>query len=131
MPAADAQQPTGGYRRVGTLDPNQLQLTQTRLALNESRRRRAQHHPTRRGHRLHPLGHPDLLTDRAVAKLARTKPTGDHLTGVQPDPQPQIHTVALADIDSKLRHLLLNTQGRQTGPNGVVLQRHRGAEHDY
>ena len=118
-----------GTGSCGTLDPNQLQLTQTRRALNQSRRRRAQHHPTRRGHRLHPLGHPDLLTHGGVAKLARTHFTGDHLTGVQPDPQPQIDTVALADIDGKPRRLLLKAQGGQTGPNGVVLQRHRRAEH--
>jgi hypothetical protein len=129
MPVAQAQQPTGGHRCLGTLDPNQLKLTQTRRALNQSRRRRAEHHPTRRSHRLHPLGHPDLLTDGAVAELARTKPTGDHLTGVQPDPQPQIDTVALTHIDGKPRRLLLKAQGRQTGPNGVVLQRHRRAEH--
>ena len=95
-PSRQAQQPTGGHRFLGTLDPNQLQLTQTRRALHQSRRRRAEHHPTRRGHRLHPLGHPDLLTHGGVAKLARTHFTGDHLTGVQPDPQPQIDTVALA-----------------------------------
>jgi len=69
------------------------------------------------------------LQYRGVAKSARTNPTGDHLTGVQPNPQPQIDTVALTHIDGKPRRLLLKAQGRQTGPNGMVLQRHWRAEH--
>ena len=64
MPVAHAQQPAGGHRLVGTLDLNQLSLAQGRCAFNQSRGGRAKHHPTRRGHRLHPLSHSDLLTNR-------------------------------------------------------------------
>ena len=131
MPVDHTQQPTRGHRFLGTLDPNPLTLTQTCGALNQSRRRRAQHHPTRRGHRLHPLRHPDLPTHGRVTKLARTDLTGDHLTGVQPNPQPQIEAVALTRIVGKPGRFLLNAQGRQAGPDGVVLQRHRRAEHGH
>ena len=70
MPVADAQQAVGAHRLVGTLDLNQLGLAQGRCAINESRGGRAEHHPTRRGDRLHPLSHADLLTDRGVTQSA-------------------------------------------------------------
>ena len=108
---------------------NHLRFTESRCALNQSRGRRAEHHPTRRSDRLHPLRHPDLLTNGGVTERPRTDLTGDHLTGVQSHPQPQVHTVAVLDLDGKPLRLLLNAQGRQTGTNGVVLQRHRRAEH--
>ena len=129
MPFAHAQQPMGGHRFVGTLDLNQLRLAESRCAINQSRGGRAEHHPTRRCDRLHPLSHPDLLTDGGVTERPRTDFTGDHLTGVQAHPQLQIHTVAVLDLDGKPLRLLLNAQGRQTGANSVVLQRHRRAEH--
>ena len=80
---------------VGALDVHHLGVAQRRRALNQSRGGRAEHHPTRRRHRLHPLRHPDLLTDRGVTQSARTDLTGDHLTGVQSHPQLQIHAVAV------------------------------------
>ena len=43
----------------------------------------------------------------------------------------QIETVALTHIDSEPRRFLLNAQGRQTGPNGMVLQRDWRAEHGH
>ena len=116
-------------RLVGTLDPNQLRLAESRCAINQSRGGRAEHHPTRRSDRLHPLSHPDLLTDGGVTESARTDLTGDHLTGVQAHPQLQVHTVALLDVDGKPLRLLLNAQRRQAGANSVVLQRDRRAEH--
>jgi len=70
MPFNHAQQLTGGHLRVGTLNLNQLSLAQGRCAFNQSRRGRAEHHPTRRGNRLHPLSHPHLLTDRGVSQSA-------------------------------------------------------------
>ena len=82
-------------RLIGTLDLNQLRLTESRCAINQSRGGRAEHHPTRRSDRLHPLRHPDLLTDGGVTQSTRTDLTGDHLTGVQAHPQPQIHAVAV------------------------------------
>ena len=106
-----------------------LRFAESRSALNESRGRRAEHHSTRRRGRFHPLPHADLLTDGGVTETSRTDLTGDHLTGVKSHPQLQIHTVAGVDADGKPLRLLLNAQGRQTGPNGVVLQRHRRAEH--
>ncbi len=129
MAFAHAQQPMGGHRLVGTLDLNHLGFAQSRSALNQSRGRRAEHHPTRRCHRFHPLRHADLLTDGGVTERSRTDLTGDYLTGVKPHPQLQIHTVALLDVDGKPLRLLLNPQGRQTGSNSVILQRYRCTEH--
>ena len=129
MPFAHAQQPTGRDRFIGTLDLNQLRLAESRCALNQSRGGRAEHHPTRRSDRLHPLRHPHLLTNSGVTQSARTDLTGDHLTGVQAHPQLQLHTVAVSDLGGKPLRLLLNAQRRQAGANSVVLQRHRRAEH--
>ena len=67
------------HRFVGTLDANQLGLAQSRRALDQPRGGRAEHHPARRGHRFHPLRHPDLLTDGGVTQRARTDLTGNHL----------------------------------------------------
>ncbi len=128
MPFAHAQQAMGGDRRVGTLDPNQLSLAQGRCAINESRGGRAEHHPTRRGDRLHPLSHPDLLTDRGVTERPRTDLTGDHLTRVQAHPQPQVDTVAIVDLCRDPLGFLLNAQGGQASANSVILQRYRRAE---
>ena len=117
------------HRLVGTLDLNQLGLAQGRCAINQSRGGRAEHHPTRRGDRLHPLSHSDLLTDGGVTEWAGTDFTGDHLTGVQAHPQLQVHTVALSDVDRKPLRLLLYAQRRQAGAESVVLQRDWRAEH--
>ena len=68
MPLLHAQQSLGRDRLVGALDPNQLRLAQRRCAINQSRGRRAEHHPARRSDRLHPLRHSDLLTDRGVTE---------------------------------------------------------------
>ena len=96
---------------------------------NQSRGGVAEHHPTRRSDRFHPLCHPDLLTDGGVTERPRTDFTGDHLTGIEADPQLQFDTVALLDLSGKPLRLLLNAQRRQAGANSVILQRHRRAEH--
>jgi hypothetical protein len=70
-----------------------------------------------------------LLTNGGVTERPRTDLTGDHLTGVKAHPRLQLHTVAGVDVDGKPLGLLLNAQGRQTGTNSVVLQRHRCPEH--
>jgi len=54
----------------GTFDLYQLRFTESRWAVNQSRGGRAEHHPTRRCHSLHPLRHSDLLTDRGVTQSA-------------------------------------------------------------
>jgi len=75
------------------------------------------------------LRHPDLLTYGGVTERSRTDFTGDHLTGVKPHAQLQLHTVAGVDIDGKAFPLLLNAQGRQACTNSVVLQRDWRTEH--
>src|SRR5262245_48639590 len=50
----------------------------------------AEHHPARRRHRLHPLGHSDLFADRSVSTCARTNFACDHLTRVQAHAQSQV-----------------------------------------
>ena len=107
-PIAHPQQPTGGHRHVGTLDLDQLSVAECCGATNKSRSGRAEHHTTGRGHRLHPLGHTDLLTDGGVTQCTRADLTGDHLTGVQPHPQLQLHPVAVTDANGKPLRLLLN-----------------------
>ena len=129
MPFAHAQQAMGGHWLLGTLDANHLWLTESRCAIDESRGRRAQHHPAGRSDRLHPLSHPDLLADGGVTERPRTDLTSDHLTRVQADPQLQLDTVAVLDVDGKPLRFLLNAQGRQAGTNSVVLQCHRRTEH--
>jgi hypothetical protein len=63
-----AQQPIARHRLVGTLDPNQLRLSESCCVLNQSRCRCAEHHPAGRGDRFHPLRHPDLLTNVVYPK---------------------------------------------------------------
>ena len=123
------QQPTHAHRFVGALDVNQLRLTESCRAIDQSRGGLAEHHPTRRSDRFHPLRHPNLLTDCGVTQSARTDLTGDHLTRVQADPQPQIHPIAVFDLGGQSDRLLLNAQRRQTSANCMVLQRYRRAEH--
>ena len=89
MPFPHAQQPAGRDRLIGTLDAHHLRLTQGRCAINQSRGGRAEHHPTRRCDRLHPLGHPHLLTDRGITQRPRTDLTGDHLPRVEAHPHSQ------------------------------------------
>jgi hypothetical protein len=61
---AHAQQLTGGHRRVGTLDLNQLRFAESRSTLSQSRCGRAEHHPTGRSPRFRPLRHTDLFIGR-------------------------------------------------------------------
>ena len=51
------------------------------------------------------------------------------LTGVQSHTHPEVHTVALLDVDGKPLRLLLNPQRRQAGAESVILQRGWRAEH--
>ena len=129
MPFLQAQQPLSRDRLIGALDPNQLGIAQGRHAINQPRGRRAEHHPTRRSDRLHPLSHPHLLTDGGVTEWAGTDFTGDHLARVQAHPQLQLHTVPLSDVDGKPLRLLLYAQRRQAGAESVILQRGWRAEH--
>jgi hypothetical protein len=75
------------------------------------------------------LRHSDLVTDRRVTRSAGADLTGDHLARVQPDAQLQGDAVAIADRRRQRVHLVLNGQGRQTGPKSMVLQHGWGSEH--
>jgi hypothetical protein len=74
------------------------------------------------------LSHPHLLTDGGVTQRPRTDLTGDHLTGVQANPQPQCDTVAAFDVDGQVDCFLLYVQSRHASAKCVVLQRYRGAK---
>ncbi len=126
-----AHQAMGGNWFLGTLNTDHLRFTESRCAINKSRGGRREHHPARRSNRLHPLSHPHLLTNSGVTERPRTHFTGDHLTRVQADPQLQLDTVAVLDVDGEPLRLVLDTEGRQTGANGVILQRHRCPEHGH
>src|SRR5258705_5067256 len=107
MPFLHAQQPLGRDGLTGTLDLNKLRLSEAGCAVNQSRGGRAKHDPTGRRDRLHPLSHPHLLTDGGVTEWAGTDLTSDHLARVQAHPQPEIHTVAVMDVDGELLGLRL------------------------
>jgi hypothetical protein len=128
-PRPHGDQATSQDRFIGTLDTHHLRLTQSRSVINQSRGGRAKHHPTRRSDRLHPLSHPHLLTNRGVTERPRTDFPGDHLTGVQSNPQQQVDAVAVLDVGGKPVRLLLNCHRRQTRSNSVVLHCYRCAEH--
>ena len=129
MAFTHSQQPTGQDRFVRTLDFNHLGLAERRYAINQPGRGRRKHHATRRSDRFHPLRHAHLLTNSGITKSARTDFTGDHLARVQAHPQPQLHTVAVYDIDRKPVRLLLNSYRGKTSADCVVLHCNRCAEH--
>ncbi len=64
------QQPTRRHRVHGTLNPDEFLCAQGKIVLNEAGGRLAEHHPARRRDRLHPLSHPDLLTNGGVTERA-------------------------------------------------------------
>ena len=128
-PLRHAQQPLGADWLIDAFDADKLNFSESRRALDQPRRGRAEQHATRRCHRFHPLSHPHLLTNGGVTERPRTDLTGDHLTGVKSHAQLEVDTVALSNVDAKSLRLLLNTQGRQAGTDCVILQRHRRTEH--
>jgi hypothetical protein len=101
-----AQQAVGGHWFFGTLNADDLRLTENCSALSQACGGRAEHHRTRRCDRLHPLSHSDLLTNGGVR--ARTDFTGDYLPGVQAHPQPEVDTVAVIDLHGNPLGLILN-----------------------
>lgn len=129
VPVGHTPQPACGHGFCGALDLNRLHRTQRGLALDEPCCRSAEHDSAGRRNRLHPLGHAHLLAHGGIAELSRADTARDHLPGVQPDPQPQLDAVTLTDVDGQAGGFLLNLQGSQTGPDGVVFQGDRGSEH--
>ena len=129
MPVSHAEQAVRGDRFVGALDADHLRFTQRRCAIDQSRGGDAEHHPAGRSDRFHPLGHPHLLTDGGVTERPRTDLAGDHLTGVQPHPQLQLHTVTVVDVGGESLRLDLDAQRSQTRAIRVILQGHGSAEH--
>ena len=65
---SDTQEAMRRHRLVAPLDTHQLRFAQHGGMFNQSRGGITEHHPTRRSNRLHPLRHPDLLTDRGVTQ---------------------------------------------------------------
>ena len=100
-----------------------------RYGLDQPSGGRAEHHPTRRGHRLHPLGHADLLADRGVPGTARADLPGDHLPGVQPDPQLKSTPVARLNLLGQIADRLWMSRAARTparrGPPGRRVHRRR------
>src|SRR6185295_12612440 len=90
----NSQQLPYGHRSGCALDCRHLRLAEHRGVRHQSCRGLAQHHPTGRRDRFHPLCQSDLLTDRCVTERTRTDLTGDLLAGIQAHPQPQLNTVA-------------------------------------
>src|ERR1700731_1599782 len=123
------QQPTRRHRGRGTLNKDEFLCAQGKIVLNEAGGSLAGYPPPRRRDRLHPLSHPDLLTNGGVTESARTDLTSNHLARVQPDPQLEIDTVAAFNFDGKWPRILLDCQRCETGTDSVVLQGHGCAEH--
>ena len=71
-PTARCRSPMPSSRRAGTGTSAPLMWTiwfaEHRGVINQLRGGRAEHHPTRRCHRLHPLRHPDLFADGGVTQ---------------------------------------------------------------
>ena len=103
------QQPACEHWIGCSLDPHHLRLTETRGVLHQSRGGLAEHHPARRGRRLHPLGHPDLLADDGVIHYVRTYFAGNHFSRIQADPHLQRDTVASGHLGGELLGFRLNT----------------------
>lgn len=124
-----AEQLPRRHRSLDTLDVHQLRLAQHGGALDQSGGGLTEHHRLRRGHRLHPLRQPDLLTNRGVTQRARSDFARHDLPGIEAHPKLQHDTVAPIDLAGKALGLILNAQCGQTRPQRVVLQSGRGTEY--
>ena len=125
---ADRQKPSRAHGFVGPLDAHPLGVTQHHGVLDESRGELGQHHRAGGCRRFHPLGKPDLLTDRGVTRDTRTDLTGNDLARIQAHPQPQRDTVTVLHLARQPDRLLLDGQRGQARPDRVVLQRNRRPE---
>ena len=107
----------------------QFVLTKQYGVLDKSHRRLAEHHPSWRRQRLHPLRHPDLLAHGGVISAAGTDFACDDLSRVQPDPQSQLDAVAVEYLGRQTGRLVLDFQGGDARTNRVILEGHRRTEH--
>src|ERR1700682_2113085 len=123
-----AEQAARGHSFIGTLDMDHLWSAQERDAVDQACGRSAEHDPTRRSHRFHPLCHAYLLADGGVTKCSRTDFAGDYLARVQTDPQLALDAVALGDVVGEPLDLVLDFQGGKAAADRVVLQCCRRAE---
>ncbi len=115
----------------GTLDLDDLQIAQQRDTFDQTCSGSAEHNPARRSDRFHPLRHTDLLADRGVTKCSRTDFAGNHLAGVQADPQLEIDAVALVNVVGERPDAVLDFQGGKTGTGRVVFERCWCTEHSH
>ena len=116
---------------ISALDVDQLRFTQARHGLDQPSGGGTEHHPARRGDRLHPLRHADLLADRGVPGSAGADLPGDHLPRVQPDPQLKIHTITAGHLIGQIADATVDVQGGPACPQGVVFQRDWRPEHGH
>ena len=72
---------------------------------------------------------PGLIADRGVTGCGGADLPGDHLPGIQPDPQLKINSIPVADLIGQITDGPVDLQGGPARPQGVVLQGHRGTEH--
>ena len=119
------------YRILGTLDVNQFGVTEHGGCVHQPCRRVTHHDPARRRHRLHPLRHPDLFTDCGVGHWAGADFAGDHLTGVESDPQLQGDLSTRSTSAASCSRVGLNVERRTTCAHGVVLECDRRPEHGH
>src|SRR6202045_2378007 len=102
---------TGGHWFFGTLDLNQLRLTKSRYAINQSPGLPAENPPPRLPHRLPPLSHPQLLVDSGVAQGSRADFASDHLPELSP-----IRNVSSTLSSWDQRNLSPSVRSRPCGP---------------
>ncbi len=115
--------------RPRALELELAQLAQLELAFDQGGGGRADRRRSRRGQRLDPLAQRGRVADRhevhvhVVADRAH-----DHLAGVQPAPDRELHPVAPRQLRGQPGHLALELEHRQARAPRVVLVRERRAE---
>jgi hypothetical protein len=111
-----------------TFDLHPLDRSEQSRVLDQARRRRRAHNPAGVCGRLHPLGHPDGMSDGGIAAGADANLAGDHLTGVHTDPNLQIYAVSPQYVGGQTTCDRLNLQGADARPQSVIFERHWSAE---
>ena len=113
-------------RFVGALNGDDFDWPKVRGSLDEAGGRLRTQHTAWWRRSLHPLRHPDMMTNGGVcgADLAR-----NDLAGVKSDAELQIDIVASKYFGGQLFGRCLDLQRGDASPHGVVFKRGRGAEH--
>jgi len=126
---ADAGELEDADRRARALDLELAEVLQLHEAVRQLGRALGQVRLAGLGQRLHPLREADRVADRRVLALAAgADRTGDHLTGVDPDPGGEVEPWAAAQLGRVLGDVVEHLQGGVAGAPSMVLVGDRRAE---